>query len=343
MTSEYYEQLFQALPYGLINLNHAGRIVSINRSGADMLGESVEYLQNMEFHLFLHADSLEIYRDNRILAVDRNEVQSSEIVLRGRNGSTIYTNGHFIPIHPDASTAKLILCLHDVGRVKALESQLGALRIPDRKLLHDLNNVFAAISGYAELSQMKMEERAFMSGEDLAVLRRYMKEIRGGMERGEELISQNRKQHQAGTLQATPVTGSEDQLEKRILIIDDEEPIVRLLEELMLQQGYQVACFTRSPMALQYYRENVGDIDLVLLDHNMPELSGIQVATEMMTLRMDQPIILCTGSASLIQDQQSGKNKIRYFASKPIDISDLLGMVAEILQDGSVLRRLSET
>lgn len=340
-----YQQLFQALPFGLVNLNHAGHIVSINRCGSDMLGEKVEYLHNLEFLLFLHADSFESYQDNRLLAVDRGEVQSSEIVLRGKNGATIYTHCYFIPVEPNDDTGQLILCLQNITQTKALESQLGAIRAPDRKLLHDLNNVFTAISGYTELTQMKMDERAIISGEDLALLHRYMKEIRAGLGRGEDLISQNRKQRQASpqsNLHQREAQILAGQGPKRILIIDDEEPIVKFLEELMQQQGYQVDCFTRSTAALKYFRDHAADIDLVILDQNMPEMNGVELATEMKSLKLDQPIILCTGTTSLIRDQLNGRIHIRYFASKPIDINELLAMVSEILQDRSLQRRLSE-
>jgi len=331
-----HQQLFESLPFGLITLNHAGHMVSINRSGAGMLGESLEYLYNLEFKLFLHADSFEQYQENRILAVDRNEVQSCEILLRGKQGSTIYTLCHFIPVYPNGSAAQVILCLQDTSQIKALESQLGTLRGPDRKVLHELNSVFTRIAGYADLTQLNLDERA---GEDLTVLNRYMGEIRDGLQRAENLLQQNRKQRST-IPQTKQAEVNADQVRKRILIIDDEEPIVKFLEELMLQQGYQVDCFTRSKAALDYYRENVVNIDLVILDQSMPEMDGLELATEMKSLRLDQPIILCTGTNSFIEDQQKGEIHIRYFVSKPIDINELLTLVSEILQDDSQQQNL---
>lgn len=337
MNTKQYQQLFQSLPNGLITLNHAGHITAINRTGAALLGATAEYLHNQELILFLHADSFERYQDNRLLAVDRGEVLSSEIVLRGTDGSTIYTRCDFIPIQ----AGQLILCLQDISQTKALQSQISALRIPDRTLLHDLNNVFTAIAGYSELTQMMLDERAMISGDELAVMHRYMGEIRIGLDRAEDLIRHARKQLPAsehpGTARASPVKAS-----KRILIVDDEEPIVKYLEELMLQQGYQVDCFTSSKAALEFYRDNADAIDLVILDQTMPELSGLELATEIMSMQLDQPIILCTGTSSLIQDQQSGKINIRYFASKPIDINELLAMVSEILQDPAAQQQLTE-
>lgn len=337
MNSKQYQQLIQSLPFGLITLNHAGHIITINRSAAALLGATPEYLHNQELILFLHTDSFECFQDNCILAVDRGEVLSSEIVLRGKDGSTIYTRCDFIPIH----SAQLVLCLQDISQTKALQSQISALRIPDRTLLHDLNNVFTTIAGYSELTQMMLDERATVSGEELAVMHRYMGEIRIGLERAEDLVRHGRKQLTA-TEPLRPARASPVQRIKRILIVDDEEPIVKFLEELILQQGYQVDCFTSSKAALEYYRNNADAIDLVILDQTMPELTGLELATEIKTMQLDQPIILCTGTSSLIQDQQRGKVNIRYFASKPIDINELLAMVSEILKDATAQQLLTE-
>ncbi len=336
MNAKQYQQLFQSLPFGLITVDYAGHIVSINQSAAALLGETVEYLHNLEFSMLLHADSIECYRENRILAVDRNEVLSTELVLRSAHGSTTDTRCDFIPIR----SAQLILCLQDISEVKALESQLSASRIPDVKLLRDLKHVFTTIAGYAELTQMMVDDRASVSGEALAVLHRYLKEIRSGLEQGDELLRRNRKQQAAAQPGQAKVPVVETS--KRVLIVDDEEPIVAFLEELMLQQGYQVGCFTSSHAALEYYRDNVGCIDLVILDQTMPELTGLELATEMRALRLDQPIILCTGAPSLIEDQQSAKINIRYFASKPIDINALLAMASEILKDSPTQGRLNK-
>lgn len=172
-------------------------------------------------------------------------------------------------------------------------------------------------------------------------MHRYMGEIRIGLDRAEGLIRHGRKQLPA-TETSGPARASPDQGSKRILIVDDEEPIVKYLEELILQQGYQVDCFTSSKAALRYYRDNADAIDLVILDQTMPELTGLELATEIKAMQLDQPIILCTGASSLIQDQQSGKINIRYFACKPIDINELLAMVSEILQDPTAQQRMTE-
>jgi|TARA_B100000315_G_scaffold260588_2_gene323205 PAS domain S-box-containing protein len=334
MKRKQYQQLIQSLPIGLITLDHAGQIASINQAGAALLGETAEYLHNLEFATFLHTDSIERFRDNRILAVDRSEALSTELVLRSQNGSTTCARCDFIPVR----SRNLILCVQDISEIEALKSQISAGRIPDRKLLHDLNNVFTTIAGYAELTQMMVDERASVSGDALAVMHRYLDEIRSGLDRGEELIRDTRQQHLASAQQATTV----DPLGKYVLIVDDEEPIVDFLGELMRQQGYEVGCFTSSKAALAYYRDHVDGIDLIILDQTMPELSGLELATEIKALRLDQPIILCTGATDLIEDQQSGKINIRYFASKPIDINELLSMVTEILQEDPAQQLLSD-
>ena len=79
------------------------------------------------------------------------------------------------------------------------------------------------------------------------------------------------------------------------------------------------------------YETHQQDVDLVIMDQVMPEMSGIALATELLALNLEQPIVLCTGDQSLIQEQSAGKVRIRHFLSKPIDINELTEMVATIV------------
>jgi len=65
---------------------------------------------------------------------------------------------------------------------------------------------------------------------------------------------------------------------ERILLVDDEEPIVRM-EQMMLERiGYQVTTRISSPDALAVFKANPGNFDLVISDRGMTNMTGDQLA-----------------------------------------------------------------
>jgi len=115
------------------------------------------------------------------------------------------------------------------------------------------------------------------------------------------------------------------------LVVDDEAQITEFLAELLRAQQYKVTAFTESTEALEYYKTNWKQVDLVIMDQIMPEMSGITLATELLAYDRSQPIVLCTGDQMLINEQTAGNLKIRHFLSKPIDINELTAMVSNII------------
>ena len=77
--------------------------------------------------------------------------------------------------------------------------------------------------------------------------------------------------------------------------MDDEEDIVYSGENMLTRLGYTVVS-SRSPLeALNLFRRQPQDYDLVITDLTMPQMSGDQLADELVRLRPGIPIILCTG------------------------------------------------
>jgi PAS domain S-box-containing protein len=92
-------------------------------------------------------------------------------------------------------------------------------------------------------------------------------------------------------LESIPSRGSGE----RILYIDDEESLVLLATRMLERLGYRVAGFTRADAALLAIQEDPQGFDLVVTDLNMPGITGLQVAAEVMKLRPDLPVVLCSG------------------------------------------------
>jgi len=104
----------------------------------------------------------------------------------------------------------------------------------------------------------------------------------------------------------------------RVLIIDDELALVRLVTEALTELGYSPVGFTASAKALQAFLENPKQFDAVITDESMPGMSGSELIRQMRALRPELPILLVTGylSAEVIERaKQAGATE---FLKKPL-------------------------
>ncbi len=120
---------------------------------------------------------------------------------------------------------------------------------------------------------------------------------------------------------------------ERILLVDDEEPIV-LLEQMMLEKlGYLVTVRTSSPDALAAFKANPGNFDLVISDRSMPNMTGDQLAGDLISIRPGIPIILCTGFSNENDVKRAKAMGVKGFLMKPVAIGDLAATVRKVLDD----------
>jgi CheY-like chemotaxis protein len=127
-------------------------------------------------------------------------------------------------------------------------------------------------------------------------------------------------------LQGLEHTGRE-----RILLVDDEKAITELHKITLEDMGYSIAAFTDSQMALMAFQEHPENFDLVITDQSMPRLPGSELAAELIKIRNDIPIILCTGYSSVISEEQAANLGIRKFLMKPVTRKELAGAIRESL------------
>jgi two-component system cell cycle sensor histidine kinase/response regulator CckA len=118
---------------------------------------------------------------------------------------------------------------------------------------------------------------------------------------------------------------------ERILFIDDEESIVDLGRQMLNRLGYKVTTRTDSLEALQVFREQPDQFDLVITDMTMPNMTGNRLARELMGICPDIPIILCTGFSELITEERAKEMGIREFVMKPLIMSEMARVVRRAL------------
>ena len=120
---------------------------------------------------------------------------------------------------------------------------------------------------------------------------------------------------------------------EKILFVDDELPIVKMGQQALERLGYEVTTRTSSIEALELFQAKPNEFDLVVTDMTMPNLTGDKLAIELMKIRSDIPVILCTGYSKRISDDTAGEIGIKAFAYKPVVKADLAKTVRKVLDD----------
>jgi PAS domain S-box-containing protein len=119
---------------------------------------------------------------------------------------------------------------------------------------------------------------------------------------------------------------------ERILLIDDESDIVAAAKIILEQVGYEVEGVTSSPEALEAFRAKPKKFDLIITDLTMPQLAGLDLAEEFLSVRPDIPIILCTGYSESITLEKARAMGIRQIILKPIMPAQLVEAIRLALE-----------
>ncbi|MFZ1986394.1 MAG: ATP-binding protein, partial [Desulfatitalea sp.] len=118
---------------------------------------------------------------------------------------------------------------------------------------------------------------------------------------------------------------------ERVLLVDDELAIVKMGSQTLERLGYTVTTRTSSIEALALFRSRPNDFDLVITDMTMPNMTGADLAVELMHIRPGIPVILCTGYSNKISDPIATQIGIRAFAYKPLVKKDLAETIRKVL------------
>jgi PAS domain S-box-containing protein len=129
----------------------------------------------------------------------------------------------------------------------------------------------------------------------------------------------------------TEITGSIPRGSERILFIDDESVLAEMGQKMLEALGYEVTVSTNSPDALGIIRARPGQFDCVITDMTMPGLTGKALAREILQIRQDIPIILCTGFSEFITEEEAKGLGIQEFLMKPVSLRDFAQAVRKVL------------
>jgi signal transduction histidine kinase/CheY-like chemotaxis protein len=120
---------------------------------------------------------------------------------------------------------------------------------------------------------------------------------------------------------------------ERILFVDDEKQIRKVLGTMLTKNGYQVTASADGAQALEEFQKNPDQFDLVITDMTMPSMTGAELAQKIMAISPQTPVILCTGQSELINREKALAMGVRDYLNKPILQETLLGAARKALNN----------
>ena len=116
-----------------------------------------------------------------------------------------------------------------------------------------------------------------------------------------------------------------------ILFVDDESSICELVRGNLKHLGYITITQTSSREALDMFLKTPDQFDLVITDLSMPQMNGERLAQELLSIRPDIPIILCTGLNQAVADEHVKAIGGRGSLLKPFTESDVANTIRRVL------------
>jgi len=138
----------------------------------------------------------------------------------------------------------------------------------------------------------------------------------------EDKIDSNKFQEEKNIIQG----GTE-----KIMVVDDETGILETMQELLEDYGYTVMAFSNGEDALKEFKKDPGQFDLIITDLTMPKMTGEELANQILKIKNDLPIMLCTGYSQNFTKENALELGIREYVQKPVESANLLVLVRKML------------
>ncbi|MBA3030111.1 MAG: response regulator [Desulfobacteraceae bacterium] len=122
---------------------------------------------------------------------------------------------------------------------------------------------------------------------------------------------------------------------ERILFVDDEESIAEMAGEMLEKLGYEVISLQNSMEALDIFQKQHAKFNLVVTDLTMPFMSGEELAKEILSIRSDMPIIMCTGFSEVVSPEKAKKIGVKEYIMKPFLHEELAATIRKVLDTPS--------
>lgn len=132
--------------------------------------------------------------------------------------------------------------------------------------------------------------------------------------------------HTAGSCTVPPLSKS-----LNILLVDDDDSVLRALNDYLQLMGFLTTAFNDSQRALDYFAKYPERFDLVLTDQTMPGMTGVELVKQIHFLNAQIPVILMTGWSDAVNQETASNFGIGKYLQKPVNNEELLKQILEML------------
>lgn len=124
----------------------------------------------------------------------------------------------------------------------------------------------------------------------------------------------------------------------RVLVVDDEEEIRKILSNILEKEGFEVITATDGEQAMQKICSDIPDA--VLLDVRMPGLNGMEVLKKIKSIEENLPVVLVTAYTDIHQAVEAMKEGAFNYLAKPFDNNEVVWITSRALAEGKLRRNL---
>ncbi len=120
---------------------------------------------------------------------------------------------------------------------------------------------------------------------------------------------------------------------EKIMLVDDEIAILETMQGLLENYGYTVMAFLDGEHAFKEFKKDPDQPDLIITDMAMPRMTGKELASQILKIRENFPIILCTGYSENFTQDNAFELGISKYVNKPVESKNLLALIREVLDE----------
>jgi len=117
-----------------------------------------------------------------------------------------------------------------------------------------------------------------------------------------------------------------------VLVVDDEDLVLELMGDLLSGWGLEVTLKSSAAEARHAFAAEPQRYDLVLTDHTMPRVTGLELARQIHRIRPGTPVILYTGYGDDIPERELRAAGVRTLARKPVEPAELFALLKTSLK-----------
>ncbi|MFP4548894.1 MAG: PAS domain S-box protein [Fidelibacterota bacterium] len=118
---------------------------------------------------------------------------------------------------------------------------------------------------------------------------------------------------------------------ENILVVDDRPELIKMVNRMLSALGYTITTFTDPEEALQYYKNNAKQVDLLFSDYSMPKMSGLDLAEKIRKVTPGIPVIIATGNTVKLNPEKVKRIGIDKVINKPLMIFEVSKTIRELL------------